>query len=135
MSRPSSHRDDTGRTSQGYQNSARTISFVRLIVHSVAAIATRLVTVVPQDDMKLVDEVMEEGQHIDRFISMYPIDLYNSSSNAFAGTLEYLVNEFKSTMATKADIAQFPEGCMGDRVALFTTLLEDDDSRDANQPR
>ena len=117
-----------------YQNLACTYLLIREVVQSVAAIAIRLGIIVPNDVMKLVDEIKEEGQHIDRFNSTYPVDLYEPNPNASTGTLEYLVNEFKSMEAIQSDNARFPEGWMGDSVTQFTALLEEDDG-DENEPR
>ncbi|PVH91247.1 hypothetical protein DM02DRAFT_664201 [Periconia macrospinosa] len=75
--------------------------------------AARLGTIVPQDAMKLIDEIEKEDQHIDRFISRYPIDLMK---------------------AAESDNARSPEGWKEDSVKLFTTLHDDDDG-DANKPR
>ena len=105
------------------------------MVQGVAAIAARLGTIVPQDAMKLIDEIEEESQHIDQFISKYPVDLYDLSPNALTGTLEHLVDEFRSMVAVQSDDARFLEGWKGDSVAQFTTLLEDDDNGDENEPR
>lgn len=82
--------------------------------------------------MKLIDEIEEEGQHIDRFNCRYPVDLYDPNPNASAGTLEYLVDEFRSMVAIRSDNVRFPEGWVDD-VAQFTTLLEND-VEDTNEP-
>lgn len=111
---------------RGYQNLARTIPWVRGVVQSVAAMAVRRGTMIPADALKLCGEIESEGERIHEYMSTYPIDVH-PMANPDTATLENLIQDFKKMGRVVPKEPDIPEGWRGDNVALFMTLLEEEE--------
>ncbi|KAH8725348.1 hypothetical protein GQ44DRAFT_759712 [Phaeosphaeriaceae sp. PMI808] len=111
---------------RGYQNLARTIPGIGGVVQGVSAMAVRLGTILPKDALMLFEEIESEGKRIHDYTSTYPIDLYHSTADTDAATLEHLVHEFRTMENMESKNSKASEGRIGDSVALFTTLLDNE---------
>ncbi|PVH91888.1 hypothetical protein DM02DRAFT_544896, partial [Periconia macrospinosa] len=118
---------------RGYQNLARTIPWISGVVQGIVTIAVQLGTTLPEDALKLIEEIKSEGNHIDEYMSTCPIDLYPSTADTSTATLEHLVHDFKNMQDLGTREPEAPEGWRGDSVALFTTLLEGEDEANATK--
>ncbi|KAH7128719.1 hypothetical protein B0J11DRAFT_525585 [Dendryphion nanum] len=112
---------------RGYQNLARTIPWIGGVMQSIAAMAVRLGTILPEDALNLFKEINSEGELINRYMSTYPVDLYHSAEDPFPATLEHLVDEFRRIRNVESEESEIPQGWNGDSVSLFTTLLDEGD--------
>jgi hypothetical protein len=109
---------------RGYQNLARTIPWISGVVQDIVAMAVQLGTTLPEDSLKLIEEIKSESKHIDEYRSSYPINLYPSTANTSKAPLEHLVHDFKAMQDLRTREPDVPEVWRGDSLALFTTLLE-----------
>jgi hypothetical protein len=112
---------------RGYQKLARTLPFVGGVVQGITAMAVRLGTILPDDALMLFEEIKSEGRYIHEYMSTYPVDLYHSTADSDTATLEHLIYEFRTMGNLGSEESEVPEGWRGDGIALFTTLLAEED--------
>lgn len=112
---------------RGYQNLARTHPFIGGVVQGIAAMAVRLGTILPEDAFTLFEEIKSESRSIQEYMSTYPVNLYHSTTDSDTATLEHLVHEFRTLRHLGSKKSEISEGWRGDSVALFTTLLTEED--------
>ncbi|PVH93285.1 hypothetical protein DM02DRAFT_662118 [Periconia macrospinosa] len=97
--------------------------------------AVRLRAILPDDALMLFEEIKSEGRYIHEYMTAYPVNLYYSTADADTATLEHLIHEFKTMGNPESEETEVPEGWRGDGVALFTTLLaEEDEAAVTNLP-
>ena len=117
---------------RGYQNLAQIAPFIRGLVQGIAIVAVQLGTILPEGALKLFEDIESEGWRSHEYMSTYPVDLFSSTVDPEAATLEHLIHEFKRMRDLTGEDPEVPEGWKGEDAALFTTLLDKENEPDVD---
>lgn len=107
---------------RGYQNLAHAVPLARGVLEGFAAMAVQLNTILPNDALKLFEEVRSENECIQNYAMTYPVRLDQSTMGSDAATLDHLVDDFRKLRDLDWEHTGTSTGRNDDVLTLFTTL-------------